>query len=149
HARDLTGLRGFLGRLTTLREGLAGLTAPLLAALGEDITSLPALHKLLEDALEDDPPSTLRDGGPTPAAGGGARGERGQAPRAARRGARWAPSMLWFPSARWPTSAAMSGPRSTAGRVSRSRTAAIPCSSWAASVRSHPTISDSTRRQSR
>jgi DNA mismatch repair protein MutS len=56
HARDLTGLRGFLGRLPALRESLAGLTAPLLATLGEDITSLPALHKLLEDALEDDPP---------------------------------------------------------------------------------------------
>jgi DNA mismatch repair protein MutS len=63
HARDLTGLRGFLGRLTALRESLAGLSAPLLATLGEDITSLPALHKLLEDALEDDPPLTLRDGG--------------------------------------------------------------------------------------
>jgi DNA mismatch repair protein MutS len=63
HARDLTGLRGFLGRLTALRDCLAGLTAPLLATLGEDITSLPALHKLLEDALEDEPPLTLREGG--------------------------------------------------------------------------------------
>jgi DNA mismatch repair protein MutS len=63
HARDLTGLRGFLGRLTALRESLAGLNASLLSTLGEDITSLPALHKLLEDALEDEPPLTLRDGG--------------------------------------------------------------------------------------
>src|SRR4030095_6753768 len=63
HARDVTGLTGFFGRLTALRESLAGLNAPLLATLGEDITSLPALYKLLEDALEDDPPLTLRDGG--------------------------------------------------------------------------------------
>jgi DNA mismatch repair protein MutS len=63
HARDLTGLRGFLGRLTTLRDTVAGLTAPLLATLGEEIASLPALHKLLEDALEDEPPLVLRDGG--------------------------------------------------------------------------------------
>jgi DNA mismatch repair protein MutS len=63
HARDLTGLRGYLGRLTALREALAGLPAPLLAGLGEEITSLPALHKLLEDALEDEPPPTLREGG--------------------------------------------------------------------------------------
>jgi DNA mismatch repair protein MutS len=63
HARDLTGLRGFLGRLTTLRDTVAGLAAPLLATLGEEIASLPALHKLLEDALEDEPPLVLRDGG--------------------------------------------------------------------------------------
>ena len=63
HARDLTGLRGFLGRLAALRETVAGLTASLLATLGEEITSLPALHKLLEDALEDEPPLVLREGG--------------------------------------------------------------------------------------
>jgi DNA mismatch repair protein MutS len=63
HARDLGGLRSFLGRLTALREALVGLPAPLLAALGEEIIALPALHKLLEDALEDDPPLTLREGG--------------------------------------------------------------------------------------
>ena len=64
HARDLTGLREFLGRLTTLRDTLTGVSAaPLLASLGDEITSLPALHKLLEDALEDEPPLTLREGG--------------------------------------------------------------------------------------
>lgn len=63
HARDLTGLRSFLGRLATLRDALGGLPSPLLATLGEEITSLPALHKLLEDALEDEPPPTLREGG--------------------------------------------------------------------------------------
>src|SRR5262249_9175932 len=63
HARDLTGLRSYLGRLAALRDALAGLAGPLLATLGEEITSLPALNKLLEDALEDEPPPTLREGG--------------------------------------------------------------------------------------
>jgi DNA mismatch repair protein MutS len=78
HARDLTGLRGFLGRLPALREALGGLSAPLpaaplmaatlpaaplLAEAGEEIAALPALHKLLMDALEDEPPPTLREGG--------------------------------------------------------------------------------------
>jgi DNA mismatch repair protein MutS len=63
HARDLTGLRTFLGRLPAVREALGGLSAPLLAEVGEEIRALPALHKLLVDALEDEPPLTLREGG--------------------------------------------------------------------------------------
>ena len=63
HARDLTGLRAFLGCLPAVREALGGLRAPLLAEVGEEIAALPALHKLLVDALEDEPPLTLREGG--------------------------------------------------------------------------------------
>ncbi|MBI1726321.1 MAG: DNA mismatch repair protein MutS [Candidatus Rokubacteria bacterium] len=63
HARDLTGLRDFLGRLPAVREALDGLRAPLLAKVGEEIAALPALHKLLVDALEDEPPLTLKEGG--------------------------------------------------------------------------------------
>jgi DNA mismatch repair protein MutS len=63
HARDLTGLRGFLGRLPALREALCGASASVLAEVGEKINALPALHKLLMDALEDEPPPTLREGG--------------------------------------------------------------------------------------
>jgi len=63
HARDLTGLRNFLGRLPAVREALDGLRAPLLAEVGEEIAALPALHKLLVDALEDEPPLTLKEGG--------------------------------------------------------------------------------------
>ncbi len=63
HARDLTGLRAFLGHLPAVREALDGLSAPLLAEVGEEIAALPALHKLLLDALEDEPPLTLREGG--------------------------------------------------------------------------------------
>jgi len=63
HARDLTALRDHLGRLPALREALGGLRAPLLAETGEEIAALPDLHKLLVDALEDEPPLTLREGG--------------------------------------------------------------------------------------
>jgi DNA mismatch repair protein MutS len=63
HARDLTGLRGTLGRLPALRESLGAPSATLLAEVGEDIAALPALHKMLEDALEDEPPLVLREGG--------------------------------------------------------------------------------------
>ncbi len=63
HARDLIALRSFLGRLPGLAEELGGLGTPLLATLGEEITPLPDLQKLLEEALEDEPPLVLREGG--------------------------------------------------------------------------------------
>jgi DNA mismatch repair protein MutS len=63
HARDLTGLRAFLGRLPALRESLGAPSASLLAEVAEEIAALPALHKMLVDALEDEPPLTLREGG--------------------------------------------------------------------------------------
>ena len=63
HARDLIALRGFLGRLPGLAEELGGLGTPLLATLAEEITPLPELQKLLEEALEDEPPLVLREGG--------------------------------------------------------------------------------------
>jgi DNA mismatch repair protein MutS len=63
HARDLVGLRGFLAQLPAVREDVSALGAPLLGALADDITGMPALQKLLEAALEDEPPLTLREGG--------------------------------------------------------------------------------------
>jgi DNA mismatch repair protein MutS len=63
HARDLVALRGFLGCLPALRDSVSGFGAPLLAALADDITIMPELRKLLEAALEDEPPVSLRDGG--------------------------------------------------------------------------------------
>ncbi|HUM15871.1 MAG TPA: DNA mismatch repair protein MutS [Candidatus Nitrosotalea sp.] len=63
HARDLIALRGFLGRLPGLAAELGALEAPLLTTLAEEITPLPDLQKLLEEALEDEPPLTLREGG--------------------------------------------------------------------------------------
>src|SRR5262249_3184446 len=63
HARDLVGLRGYLAQLPPLREGLAVLDAPLCRAAAEDIASPAGLQKLLDEALEDEPPLTLREGG--------------------------------------------------------------------------------------
>ncbi|MEX2222116.1 MAG: DNA mismatch repair protein MutS [Candidatus Rokuibacteriota bacterium] len=63
HARDLIALRGFLARLPGLAEDLAGLDGALLATLAEEIVPLPDLQKLLEEALEDDPPLALKEGG--------------------------------------------------------------------------------------
>jgi DNA mismatch repair protein MutS len=63
HARDLIALRGFLARLPGLAEALGALEGALLATLAEEITPLPDLQKLLEEALEDEPPLALKEGG--------------------------------------------------------------------------------------
>jgi DNA mismatch repair protein MutS len=63
HARDLVALREFLGALPGLRADLGSPTAPLLAELAQDIVAPPELATLLADALEDEPPLSLRDGG--------------------------------------------------------------------------------------
>ena len=63
HARDLVALRGYLRELPGLRETLGGLAGPLLAGLAADVTALPELTRLLEEALEDEPPRDLREGG--------------------------------------------------------------------------------------
>jgi len=63
HARDLVALRGFLGQLPPLREELAALGASLCRAAAEEIVASPGLQKLLDEALEDEPPLGLRDGG--------------------------------------------------------------------------------------
>jgi DNA mismatch repair protein MutS len=63
HARDLVALRAFLARLPGLADELGRLGAPLLSTLAEEIAPLPDLQKLLEEALEDEPPLPLREGG--------------------------------------------------------------------------------------
>jgi len=63
HARDLAGLRGFLAQLPAVRDAVSAVPAPLLRALADDISGLPDLAKLLEAALEDEPPLSLREGG--------------------------------------------------------------------------------------
>jgi DNA mismatch repair protein MutS len=63
HARDLIALRGFLTRLPGLAEEVGAVGSALLATLAEEITPLPDLQKLLEEALEDEPPLALREGG--------------------------------------------------------------------------------------
>lgn len=63
HARDLVSLRAGLRPLAELRQRLGGVAASLLAAVREEIAPLDELARLLEEALEDDPPATLADGG--------------------------------------------------------------------------------------
>jgi DNA mismatch repair protein MutS len=63
HARDLVGLRSSLRQLPALREELAALGAPLCRAVADDIVAPTGLGKLLEEALEDEPPLPLREGG--------------------------------------------------------------------------------------
>jgi DNA mismatch repair protein MutS len=63
HARDLIALRGFLRALPGLRDELAVITTPLVAGLASDLAVAPELRTLLDDALEDDPPPTMREGG--------------------------------------------------------------------------------------
>ena len=90
HARDLIALRGFLGRLPGLAEELVALDAPLLTTLGEEIVPLPDLQKLLEEALEDDPPLGLREGGLIRESWNV---ELGELRRAAREGKEWIASL--------------------------------------------------------
>jgi DNA mismatch repair protein MutS len=62
HARDLIGLRESLRRLPTLRAALEGSRAVLLQEMTSALADLSSLQKLLEAALEDDPPLTLHEG---------------------------------------------------------------------------------------
>ncbi|MGH7317254.1 MAG: DNA mismatch repair protein MutS, partial [Candidatus Rokuibacteriota bacterium] len=90
HARDLIALRGFLARLPGLAEDLAALDGALLATLAEEITPLPDLQKLLEEALEDDPPLALKEGGLIRE---GWSAELRELKRAARQGKEWIASL--------------------------------------------------------
>ncbi len=63
HARDLVALRGVLRELPALRQRLDGVDAALLGSLALAVAPAPELEKLLEEALADDPPLHLRDGG--------------------------------------------------------------------------------------
>ena len=61
--RDLAGLRDSLARLPPLREQLATLNNALLAQLTHDIGNYPAIHLLLTQAILEQPPLLIRDGG--------------------------------------------------------------------------------------
>jgi DNA mismatch repair protein MutS len=63
HARDLVGLRGYLAALPALKSALAERGGARLGALAEAIADLQPIQKLLDDALADDPPLTLHEGG--------------------------------------------------------------------------------------
>jgi DNA mismatch repair protein MutS len=64
HARDLVGLRACLEPLDDVRSACATLDgSALLAAARDEIAPLAGLRALLSDALADEPPLTLHDGG--------------------------------------------------------------------------------------
>ncbi len=63
HCRDLIALRNSLRPLPSLKAALVSPAVPLLKTLVEDLAPLRTVQKLLEDALEDDPPLTLHAGG--------------------------------------------------------------------------------------
>jgi DNA mismatch repair protein MutS len=63
HARDLVALRGCLRELPALAEALDTEAATLAGTGSDRVAPAPDLHRLLEEALEDEPPVQLRDGG--------------------------------------------------------------------------------------
>jgi DNA mismatch repair protein MutS len=63
HARDLVALRGCLEPLDAIREAAAPLAPPLLARQREALADLGDLRRLLGEALVDEPPATLHEGG--------------------------------------------------------------------------------------
>jgi len=63
HARDLVGLRTCLAPLADVRAACAGLATPLLGQARAELADLDDLRALLAQALTDEPPLTLHDGG--------------------------------------------------------------------------------------
>ena len=61
--RDLAALGSGLGRLPRLRELLEGCPSALLQSLREELDDLPQLRDLLQRALVDEPPFSVREGG--------------------------------------------------------------------------------------
>jgi DNA mismatch repair protein MutS len=61
--RDLVGLRAGLEPLSAIRDLVAPLAAPLLAEARAELAPLDDLLALLREALVDDPPATLHEGG--------------------------------------------------------------------------------------
>jgi DNA mismatch repair protein MutS len=63
NGRDLTALRTSIQALPGLRNTIAGNEAPLLSAIRDGIDEMPDLRELIESAIVDDPPLTIREGG--------------------------------------------------------------------------------------
>jgi len=61
--RDLRVMRDSLARLDAIQEAMAPLSSPLLLALTREIGTFPDLIALLRQALVDNPPVLIRDGG--------------------------------------------------------------------------------------
>lgn len=63
NGRDLAALRTSLLVLPRLREAIAGCEASLLRAIHDGIDEMPDLRVLVERAIVDEPPLTIREGG--------------------------------------------------------------------------------------
>jgi DNA mismatch repair protein MutS len=63
NGRDLTALRTSIQVLPGLRGAIAGCEAPLLREIRDGIDEMPDLRGLIERAIVDDPPLTIREGG--------------------------------------------------------------------------------------
>jgi len=63
HARDLVAVKDSLRALGPIKEGLLGWNAEILASLREALWNLPEVVELVERAIVDEPPATLREGG--------------------------------------------------------------------------------------
>ncbi len=63
NGRDLKALSVSLSSLPELKEKAAGHPVPLLASLADAVTPLPELVDLIEKAIVDEPPVSVRDGG--------------------------------------------------------------------------------------
>jgi DNA mismatch repair protein MutS len=61
--RDLVELRTTLGLLPELQTHLSAIQSPLLKTLAAQINVFPELHALLQQAIIENPPVTIRDGG--------------------------------------------------------------------------------------
>ncbi len=63
NARDLVALRSSIERLPAIQESLAGCTSQLLADTALGIDPLQDIEDFIEEAICDDPPVSLKDGG--------------------------------------------------------------------------------------
>jgi DNA mismatch repair protein MutS len=61
--RDLATLRDALSRLPILQQSLDGINTPLIRRLAEEIGTHPQVEELLQQAIIENPPMLIRDGG--------------------------------------------------------------------------------------
>ena len=63
NARDLNALKVSLRQLPELRQLIQTLPAPLISAIVEGIDEMPDIHDLIAEAIAEEPPFLLREGG--------------------------------------------------------------------------------------
>jgi DNA mismatch repair protein MutS len=63
HARDVFAVKDSLHALGPIKERLRDWRADIFASLGDEMWNLPELVELVERAIVDDPPPTLKEGG--------------------------------------------------------------------------------------